>query len=72
MKWIQHPSGPGIHYTLDDVYDVLESDEGVTTEGSLWATDALLGTHWHVHDLGNPTGSGQRPRCPSAAPREAL
>jgi hypothetical protein len=35
MKWVQHPSDPGIHYTEDDLYDVLEGDDGFTLRKNL-------------------------------------
>lgn len=35
MEWIQHPFDPGVHYTPDDSYDVLESDEGFTLRKNL-------------------------------------
>jgi hypothetical protein len=35
MKWIQHPADPGIHYTTDDLYDVLEGDDGFTLRKNL-------------------------------------
>lgn len=35
MEWSQHPSDPGVHYTLDDLYDVLEGDEGFTLRKNL-------------------------------------
>jgi len=35
MEWTQHPSDPGIHYTQDDLYDVLEGDDGFTLRKNL-------------------------------------
>jgi hypothetical protein len=35
MEWIQHSSDPGVHYTPDDLYDVLDGDEGFTLRKNL-------------------------------------
>jgi len=35
MEWVQHPSDPGVHYTPDDSYDILEGDDGFTLRKDL-------------------------------------
>jgi hypothetical protein len=39
MEWIQHPSDPGVHYTLDGLYDVLEGDVEFTLRVNLGDDD---------------------------------
>ncbi|HEX3965269.1 MAG TPA: hypothetical protein VHZ03_52925 [Trebonia sp.] len=59
MQWIQHPSDPGVHYTSDDSYDVLEGDEGFLLRKNLGDDDC---PDWQ------PCGHSQlwKPRRPAA------
>jgi hypothetical protein len=43
MEWVQHPSDPGVHYTPDDLYDVLESDDGFTLRKNLGGDQSPYG-----------------------------